>query len=51
MYSMNAAECQTAHCRRHEPHIDFGTYASPTAQLHRQPQTLSGDTARCRSLV
>lgn len=43
--------CQTAHCRRHEPHIDFGTYASPTAQLHRQPQTLSGDTARCRSLV
>ena len=48
---MNHEECQTAHCRRHEPHIDFGTYASPTAQLHRQPQTLSGDTARCRSLV
>ena len=43
--------CQTAHCGRRKPHVDFGTSAFPTAQSRGWPQTFSGAAARCRNLV
>ena len=43
--------CQTAHCGRHKPHIDFGELAFPIVPYRHLPQTLRGLTADCRSLV
>ena len=44
-------ECQTAHCGRYIPHFDFGAKPSPIVPYRHLPQTLSGMTADCRSLV
>ena len=46
-----AAECQTAHCGRYIPHFDFGAKPSPIVPYRHLPQSLSGMTADCRSLV
>ena len=43
--------CQTAHCGRYIPHFDFGAKPSPIVPYRHLPQTLSGMTADCRSLV
>lgn len=32
--------CQTAHCGRHKPRIDFGELAFPTVPYRHLPQTL-----------
>ena len=44
-------ECQTAHYGRRKQHFDFGESASPIVPYRYLPQTLSGMTAGCRSLV
>ena len=44
-------ECQTAHCGRYIPHFDFGAKPSPIVPYRHLPQSLSGMTADCRSLV
>ena len=44
-------KCQTAHCGRRKLHFDFGETASPIVPCRYLPQTLSGMTAGCRSLV
>ena len=43
--------CQTAHCGRYIPHFDFGAKPSPIVPYRHLPQSLSGMTADCRSLV
>ena len=43
--------CQTAHCGRYIPHFDFGEKFSPIVPYRHLPQTLSGMTADCHSLV
>ena len=43
--------CQMAHCGRYIPHFDFGAKPSPIVPYRHLPQTLSGMTADCRSLV
>ena len=43
--------CQTAHCGRYIPHFDFGEKLSPIVPYRHLPQSLSGMTADCRSLV
>lgn len=45
------AACQTAHCGRYIPHFDFGAKPSPIVPYRHLPQSLSGMTADCRSLV
>ena len=44
-------DCQTAHCGRYIPHFDFGAKPSPIVPYRHLPQSLSGMTADCRSLV
>ena len=44
-------KCQTAHCGRYIPHFDFGAKPSPIVPYRHLPQSLSGMTADCRSLV
>ena len=44
-------ECQTAHCGRYIPHFDFSAKPSPIVPYRHLPQSLSGMTADCRSLV
>ena len=44
-------ECQTAHCGRSKPHIDFCEYISPIVPYRNLPQTLRGLTADCCSPV
>lgn len=44
-------KCQMAHCGRYIPHFDFGAKPSPIVPYRHLPQTLSGMTADCRSLV
>lgn len=46
-----AISCQTAHCGRYIPHFDFGAKPSPIVPYRHLPQSLSGMTADCRSLV
>ena len=43
--------CQTAHCGRYIPHFDFSAKPSPIVPYRHLPQSLSGMTADCRSLV
>ena len=43
--------CQTAHCGRCIPHFDFGKNSSSIVPYRHLPQSLSGMTADCRSLV
>ena len=49
--SEDITKCQTAHCGRYIPHFDFGAKPSPIVPYRHLPQTLSGMTADCRSLV
>ena len=49
--SGEAIDCQTAHCGRYIPHFDFGAKPSPIVPYRHLPQSLSGMTADCRSLV
>ena len=44
-------KCQTAHCGRYIPHFDFSAKPSPIVPYRHLPQSLSGMTADCRSLV
>ncbi|MEE3462023.1 MAG: DUF6273 domain-containing protein, partial [Lachnospiraceae bacterium] len=44
-------DCQTAHCGRYIPHFDFSAKPSPIVPYRHLPQSLSGMTADCRSLV
>ena len=44
-------DCQTAHCGRRKPYFDFGVITSPIVPYRNLPQTPSGMTADCRSLV
>ena len=48
---MGYLKCQMAHCGRYIPHFDFGAKPSPIVPYRHLPQTLSGMTADCRSLV
>lgn len=43
--------CQTAHCGRRKPYFDFGVITSPIVPYRNSPQTPSGMTADCRSLI
>lgn len=52
MYYFDEANyCQTAHCGRYIPHFDFSAKPSPIVPYRHLPQSLSGMTADCRSLV
>ena len=48
---ITVVDCQTAHCGRYIPHFDFGAKPSPIVPYRHLPQSLSGMTADCRSLV
>ena len=48
---MTTLNCQTAHCGRYIPHFDFSAKPSPIVPYRHLPQSLSGMTADCRSLV
>lgn len=48
---LTVKNCQTAHCGRYIPHFDFGAKPSPIVPYRHLPQSLSGMTADCRSLV
>ena len=50
-YMLLPTTCQTAHCGRYIPHFDFGAKPSPIVPYRHLPQSLSGMTADCRSLV
>ncbi len=45
------ADCPAAHCGRRYPKIIFGGSLSPIVRHKLMPQTLSGMTADCRSLI
>lgn len=51
IYFINHPKCQTAHCGRYIPHFDFSAKPSPIVPYRHLPQSLSGMTADCRSLV
>lgn len=50
-YVKGIIDCQTAHCGRYIPHFDFSAKPSPIVPYRHLPQSLSGMTADCRSLV
>ena len=51
IYRVQMPNCQTAHCGRYIPHFDFSAKPSPIVPYRHLPQSLSGMTADCRSLV